>query len=320
MGKLVTLIICFAALATQAMAQVRLSDAIAVVVHTNVITARDIDSRIMPAVELLYKQYADKPEELNKRAMELRREAIENLVDEELILQEFADSKLILPENYVEKEVDRKIREGYGDRLTLVKTLKAQGLSYEGFYQRTRDEVILQAMYGKYVNSVNLVSPQMILNYYKEHTKDFVIEDQVRMRVIMLVKTAENADAVRGIGKEILEQIRKGADFEEMVTVYSEDQVMKGRKDAHLEWRDRASMQPQLAEKAFAMKPGEVSDLIETDTAVWIIRLEDFRPTHVQDIEQVRGSIENIIRDQIQSSLKKDWINRLKKKYLVRYY
>ena len=298
----------------------KLSDAIAVIVHANVIAARDIDNRIMPAVQMLYTQYADNPDELNKRAMQLRREAIESLVEEELILQEFADSKLVLPENYVEEEVARRIRKSYGDRLSLIKTLKARGLTYDSFYRQTREEVIIQAMYGKNVSSVNLITPQMILDYYQENQKDFWVDDQVRIRSIVWTKNEQNADEVRKLAAEVLEMIRNGASFEEMVSIYSEDQSMKLAKEAHLDWRDRTSMQTKLADAAFSMKPGDVSDLIETDNAIWIIKLEDIKAAHTLGIEEVRSSIESILKEQLQTNLKKNWVDRLKKKYLVRYY
>ena len=320
MSKLLAVLVCFASLVFQTAAEVRLSDAVAVVVHTNVITARDIDERVLPSVEMLYAQYANKPEELNKRAMDLRREATDSLVEQELILQEFKDSKLLLPENYVEHEVKRRIRERYGDRLTMVRTLKSQSLTYDDYYNRVRDDVILQAMTGKYVNSATIVSPQMIVNYYNEHQDSFKVEDQARIRTILLLKDKEHPEATRELGREILKQIQGGAAFDEMVSVYSEDQAIKGQKDAHLEWRDRMDMQKELADKTFSMKPGEVSDLVETDTAIWIIKLEDLRPAHIRDIEEVRDAIESEIKTQMRAKLKKEWIERLKKKYLVHYY
>ena len=252
--------------------------------------------------------------------MQLRREAIESLVEDELILQEFADSKLVLPENYVEEEVARRIRKSYGDRLSLIKTLKARGLTYDSFYRQTREEVIIQAMYGKNVSSVNLISPQMILDYYQENQKDFWVDDQVRIRSIVWTKNEQNADEVRKLAAEVLEMIRNGASFEEMVSIYSEDQSMKLAKEAHLDWRDRTSMQTKLADAAFSMKPGDVSDLIETDNAIWIIKLEDIKAAHTLGIEEVRSSIESILKEQLQTNLKKNWDDRLKKKYLVRYY
>jgi parvulin-like peptidyl-prolyl isomerase len=319
-SKLLAVLVCFASLVFQASAEVRLSDAVAVIVHTNVITARDIDERVLPSVEMLYTQYANNPEELNKRAMDLRREAIDSLVEQELILQDFKESKLMLPDDYVEHEVKRRIRERYGDRMTMIRTLKAQSLTYDDFYNHIRNEVILQAMRGKYVNSVTIVSPQMIVNYYNEHQDSFKVEDQARIRTIMLLKNKEHPETTRELAQEILKQIQAGAAFDEMVTLYSEDQALKGRKDAHLEWRDRMDMQKELADKTFSMKPGEVSDLVETDAAVWIIKLEDLRPAHIRNIEEVRGAIESEIKSQMQAKLKKEWIDRLKKKYLVRYY
>ena len=101
----------------------------------------------------------------------------------------------------------------------MVRTLKSQSLTYDDYYNRVRDEVILQAMTGKYVNSATIGSPQMIVNYYNEHQDSFKVEDQARIRTILLLKDKEHPEATRELGREILKQIQGGAAFDEMVSV-----------------------------------------------------------------------------------------------------
>ena len=113
---------------------------------------------------------------------------------------------------------------------------------------------------------------------------------------IMLMKAGKDEKEVRAVADEIYSQISEGADFKEMVSVYSEDQLMKGQEDAHLQWRELTGLQDELREKIKELKPGETSGVIETRTALWIVRLEDFKAAHVRDIEEVREQIEGLIR------------------------
>ena len=319
--RFIAILFCLAILTIHAEAQTaRLADAIRLVVHTNVITQSDIDRRILPAVMMLQKQYADNPEEANKRSQQIRNEAIQSLIEEKLIIQEFLDSKLILPQNYVDDELTRRIRSDYGDRITLIKTFKSEGLTYESFQEKIRNEIIIQAMVGKYVESVRIVSPKMIADYYEDHKEDFRVEDQVRLRTLLLIKNEENPQTTQAMGEEILKQLKDGVSFEELCSLYSDDRTLSSQKEAYLEWRDISSLQPQLAEASRNLKLGDISPLIETDTAFWIIKLEDFKATHIKNIEEVRAEIESIIAGELRASLRKNWIDQLRKKYLVRYY
>ena len=76
----------------------------------------------------------------------------------------------------------------------------------------------------------------------------------------------------------------------------------------------------ELAAVAFALKPGQVGDPVDTSTAVYLMLVEQVRPAHVKPLREVRDDIDKTLRVQEQARLEKQWIEALKKKTFIRYF
>jgi peptidyl-prolyl cis-trans isomerase D len=77
-------------------------------------------------------------------------------------------------------------------------------------------------------------------------------------------------------------------------------------------------LRKELADAAFALKPGQVSDAVETPDSVYIMLVEQVRPSYVKPIEDIRDDIEKTLRTQEQARLLKQWIDQLKRKAFIR--
>jgi len=73
----------------------------------------------------------------------------EQLVERQLILHDFDTEGYRLPDTVVDELVQERIHERFGDRITLIKTLQAQGQTYEKFRQEVRDQYIVSALRAK---------------------------------------------------------------------------------------------------------------------------------------------------------------------------
>jgi parvulin-like peptidyl-prolyl isomerase len=161
-----------------------------------------------------------------------------------------------------------------------------------------------------------IISPYKVETYYLVHQDNFKVEDEVKLRMIVLNKTSgDDTNTVRLAG-EILAQIKGGATFQEMASVYSQDSQRSQGGDRG--WVERSVLRKELADIAFALKPGQVSDVIDMPEACYLMLVEQARPAHVKPLNEVRDDVELTLRTQAQKQLEQQWIERLKKKTFIR--
>jgi len=150
----------------------RLNHVVAIVGETP-ITMGDIQRQTDPLERSIYQQYPNNPALRRQKVLEIKQQALETLVERQLILMEFDAQGYQLPEKIVDKQVQERIRDRFGDRLTLTQTLQAQGVTFEAFRKDIKTTVIVDFLTAENVNSVSLVSPSEIKAYYDTHLEDF---------------------------------------------------------------------------------------------------------------------------------------------------
>lgn len=297
----------------------QLANGIKAIVHDSVITYQEVEVYASPAIELLKRQFARQPDEFRKKAAEAVSENLEQLIERQLILHDFKAAGYNLPEPIIEDAVQERIHARFGDRAKLTKTLQAQGLTYEKFRQQVRDQIIIEALRGKNISSEIIVSPHKIESHYLANTNNFKVEEQVKLRMIVLNNTSESeAPRVRRRAEEILAKIKEGATFTEMAAVNSEGAQRSVGGDWG--WIDRSVLRKELSDVAFTLKAGEMSGVIETPGACYLMLVEEKRPAHVKPLSEVRNEVERIMITQERARLEKQWIDRLKKKTFIRYF
>jgi parvulin-like peptidyl-prolyl isomerase len=170
----------------------------------------------------------------------------------------------------------------------------------------------------KNVSQAIVISPFKVETYYLAHQDDFKMEDEIKLRMIVLNKSSADDTNTVKLADEILAKIKEGATFEEMASVYS--QGSQQHQGGDWGWVERSVLRKDLADAAFALKPGQVSGVIETPESDYIMLVEDKRPAQVKPLGDVRDDIEKTLRAQEQARLEKQWIDGLKKKTFIRYF
>jgi peptidyl-prolyl cis-trans isomerase SurA len=299
--------------------QAELADGVLAVVNDSVITRGQVENFVAPAIDALRREYASQGNVSNvfeQKATEVFNDGLEQLIERQLILHDFDAEGYRLPDAAVDEIVQARIRERFGDRITLMKTLQAQGETFEKFRQEVREQYIVSALRAKNISPVKtIISPYKVETYYLAHQDDFKIEDEIKLRMIVLNKTSADDTNTPGRANEILAQIKGGATFQEMASVNSEGSQQKQGGDWG--WVERSVLRKELADVAFTLKPGQVSDVIKTPEACYIMLVEQKRPAHVRPLDEVRDEIEATLRAQQQKQLEEQWIDRLKQKTFI---
>jgi peptidyl-prolyl cis-trans isomerase SurA len=298
-----------------------LINAIEAIVHDSVITHFQVNFLNEQTYGQLMQDYRSQPEVLNKKLQSMQSENLEKLLRDQLILHEFKTAGYNLPESVVDELVQERIKEDprFHDRATFTKTLAEEGMTYERFRQQVRDRFIIGQLRQKNISSEIIISPHKMETYYKDHHEGFKVEDEVKLRMIVLNKASEEAaPQTRQLAEEILAKIKEGAKFAQEATLYS--QGSQKAQGGDWGWVQRSVLRKELAEVAFTLKPGEVSGVIETPEAFYLMLVEETRVAHFKTLGEVRDQIEKTLLDEERNRREKQWIEKLRKKTFVRYF
>jgi peptidyl-prolyl cis-trans isomerase D len=130
--------------------------------------------------------------------------------------------------------------------------------------------------------------------YYNAHQADYKVDDQVKVRHI-LIKAAANATpaddaAAKAKAQDVLDQLHKGGNFAELAKKYSDD---PGSKDqgGELGFIKHGVTVPAFEQAAFSLQPGQTSGLVKTQFGYHIIQVEEKQTAHTRPFSEVKPQI-----------------------------
>lgn len=146
----------------------------------------------------------------------------------------------------------------------------------------------------KFQDGIEVTEEQITEQYESDLDTSYTQPHEVNARHI-LIRVARDADddakaKARTRADEVKKKLDLGADFATLATEYSEDPGSKD-KGGELGWFPRGRMVGPFEEAAFALKPGEVSGVVESPFGFNIIKVEDVREERQKPLDEVREEI-----------------------------
>lgn len=138
---------------------------------------------------------------------------------------------------------------------------------------------------------------------YKENEKRFTVPEERRARHILVeVKkdaSVEQKKAARAKAEQLLAQLQKNpSQFAELAKKNSDDPG-SAANGGDLDFFGRGAMTKAFEDAAFALKPGQISDVVESDYGFHIILLTEVRGGQTQPYEAVKAQLEDDARKQL---------------------
>jgi peptidyl-prolyl cis-trans isomerase D len=139
--------------------------------------------------------------------------------------------------------------------------------------------------------------------YYDENASRWTSAEQRRAHHILIVAEADKPAAERAKAREktedLLRQLRaRPSDFEALARAHSEDPG-SAERGGDLDYFGRGAMVKPFEDAVFAMRPGEISNVVESDFGYHVIRLDDVRGGERPPFEQVRAEVEAEVRQSL---------------------
>jgi len=146
------------------------------------------------------------------------------------------------------------------------------------------------------------VPPAELQSYYEQNKASFAEPEQRRVSHILLTVgeggSAKDKDSARKLAQELLAKVKaRPDDFAKLAQQYSKDPG-SAAKGGDLGFFGRGMMVKPFEDAAFGLKPGEISDIVETEFGLHLIRVSEVKGGEVPPFEKVRDKIESTFRQQ----------------------
>jgi peptidyl-prolyl cis-trans isomerase SurA len=295
-------------------------DGIAAVVNTDVITFSQVQAVAAPEEQSLRQQYTG--QDLIDKIKETRLAVLNDLVNRQLILQEFKKKEYKIPDYVVEQQVAGIIKGDFGgDRQAFLRTLSAQGYSMNRFRDMEKDKITVQVMRQNNVKGTFAASPTEVEAYYNANKKEFATPEQVKLRMIVLNSdplVSDSAASTKQMAEEIRQKAKEGADFATLAKTYSMDGTAENGGDWG--WVDEKTLNQDLTKAAFSLSAKEVSQCVQIGDSYYILYAEDKKTASFIPLAEVRDNIGKKLEQVQRQKAVERWIDGLREKAYIKVY
>jgi len=280
------------------------------VVNGTVITRKELNREI--------KIFKDQLARSGNQIPDLQLEAIkpkilESLVEQELLLQESRKKGVtVLPEE-VEKQFST-VRNRYPTKEEFIEAITRIDLTEDELRKKISKIFAINLFVNNQIIDKITVTDEEAKSYYDSH-RDIVKQPAQVKASLILIKLDLSADKEKTAAAEkkikiIQEKLEAGEDFAELAKQYSEDP--SSVKGGDLGYFSRGQTMKSIEDIAFALKPNDVSDGVQTPIGLQIIKVFDKKPEKNPSYEEVKNRIiVQVRKEKIQKELGQ-YVNKLK--------
>jgi len=210
----------------------------------------------------------------------LGRALLDPLVDRVLLVGRAKVAGMTVSDAEVQRAMDALTDSASASGQTLAERLAQDGQTPEGLAEETRDRLLAEKWVAEQTRGER-PSAAEARAYFETHRSEFDTPEQAHALQI-LVTTAEEA-------KSLLDQIRKGASFEDLAK--SHGRSPDARKGGDLGWFARGTMPKVFDEACFSLKPGQVSGVVQSSYGYHLFKLLGRRPPKKRSLDEVQKEV-----------------------------
>jgi peptidyl-prolyl cis-trans isomerase SurA len=246
--------------------------------------------------------------------LEARRQILHRLIDERIAEEKIKELRINVTDRQIDAAIERIKTDNRMTHEDLVARLQADGLTYEKYRERIKGQIERSTLIEYEVRSKIIISEADIAKYYEQNEDHFGTGDKVRLASIFLVRKnpddPRELDGLRKRGEEILTKLKGGADFTEMARRFSDGPgADEGGDLGSFQWDQLDAEAKRVLE---GIPAGGYSDLILRQNGVQIIKVVEKQEGEKRPLEEVRGSIYDLLYRQEVDNRYNEWIKGLR--------
>jgi peptidyl-prolyl cis-trans isomerase SurA len=277
------------------------------------------------------------------------KDILRDIIDQDLLLDKGKDLSITGDTDLI-KRLDQMRKEMKLDSLEdLEKEATKQGVSWEDFKQNMRNQIITQKVIGEEVSSHLSVTKEEEQKFYDDHKSDMEQPEAIRLSEILVapkIAPAPGADpnapaaapptndpnaqppvdeaaqaaalsAAEAKANDLLKQIQAGATFEDIAKKFSDGP--SAADGGNLGSFERGKLAKQIEDKTFALKTGEVTDVIRTKQGFVILKVVDHQMAGVPPMKDVLPRIQDQLYYQKLQPALRVYLTKLREDAYIKY-
>ncbi len=297
-------------------------NAVRVIVNGEIITEFDIQTRAYEAFRIAAQKYSES--ELESKKQEIIQNAIDELIDRKILVQEAKKLLVEKPEmaEAIEKNVDSFVKgavDEVGSLYKFYELANKQGVNPLQKRAELKDDLLIEEIMRENVYRKIIVTPKGIKRYYQDHIDEFSMESSMSFRHILIKFSSYNSDEEAKVAaEELLSKLKSGEEFDTLAKERSRgphadkgglwgfDEVKGFRKD--------------LVASISHLKEGEISPVIKSSLGYHIFKIEEIIQAQILSFMKVQDEIRNTLFREEFIKTKKEYLKKLRKSVVIKKY
>lgn len=258
--------------------------------------------------------------EYEQSADEILQRTLEEGIAAKILYREALRASMVVGDAEIEDRIDQ-VRNNYDTNEEFMAFLSRAGETLSDNREKVRKQIMAQRMSYFKIRQLEdgvVISENEVTEFYEKNKEQFVRPERVYTRQIMIRSRRNTDDRIET--KALLEQVRTeilaGADFGEMARKHSDlDGASEG---GVIGWQARGEQRKVLEDAAFALDPGEVSGVVESQFGVHLIKVDEREEEGGMDLSEARANIEPYLRREKTADKYDRWMSDLRQHSNVR--
>jgi peptidyl-prolyl cis-trans isomerase C len=239
----------------------------------------------------------------------IKADILNNLIDRELLYQKSQKENIAANAEKVSKEI-KTIKDKFPSQEEFEKVIAEMGISEAEIKSQIERNLAIRQLIDTQVIDKITVSEADTRAYYDNNPNLFRKPEQIKASHILIKVESDATDLQKAQARieiaKIQQKLKDGQDFAALAREHSQGPSAKNGGD--LGYFGRGQMVKPFADAAFALKPGQVSEIVETQFGYHLIKVVDKQPESTMAYAEVK--------DRLTQHLKTQRIDREAKKYI----
>jgi peptidyl-prolyl cis-trans isomerase SurA len=252
--------------------------------------------------------------QINAEMQTKEKNLLRDLIDQSLLVQRAKDAGINADADVIRRLDAIRIQYKLPDMESLEKEVNKSGQDFEDFKSQIRNQLLTQQIISKEAGSHIINSHEEVAKYYEDHKQEFVRPEMVYLREIFVStenKPESDIPALRKKAESYIDRVTKnGDDFGELAKHFSDSATATQGGD--LGGFERGQLDPKIAEKVFALKTGEMTDVMETKTGFELLQVREHYLAGQQPLDKVEPEISNRLYEQKMEPALREYLKTLR--------